>query len=80
LKPNLKTAIAVAARQRSNHCCFSQKDSKPRDAEPPITQGMPTATWPGDVDAPRIVVSLVRVQGGYVTGWGGQRALRVSLP
>src|SRR5258708_36496594 len=31
----------------SNHgCCFSQNDSKPCDAEPPITQGMPTATCP----------------------------------
>src|SRR5258708_39306955 len=26
------------------HCCFSQNDSRPCDAEPPITQGMPTAT------------------------------------
>src|SRR6266567_9131792 len=30
----------------SAHCCFSQNDSRPCDAEPPITQGMPTATWP----------------------------------
>src|SRR5882672_7676078 len=29
-----------------DHCCFSQNDSRPCDAEPPITQGMPTATWP----------------------------------
>src|SRR4051812_11380574 len=29
-----------------DHCCFSQNESSPCDAEPPITQGMPTATWP----------------------------------
>src|ERR1700716_2028894 len=29
-----------------DHYCFSQNDSRPCDAEPPITQGMPTATWP----------------------------------
>jgi hypothetical protein len=28
------------------HCCFSQNDSSPCDADPPITQGMPTATCP----------------------------------
>ena len=33
------------ARQRV-YCCFSQNDSSPCDAEPPITQGMPTATCP----------------------------------
>src|ERR1700710_2051452 len=33
-------------RDPSDHCCFSQNDSRPCDAEPPITQGMPTATWP----------------------------------
>src|ERR1700722_13790535 len=27
-------------------CCFSQNDSRPCDAEPPMTQGIPTATWP----------------------------------
>src|ERR1700730_15873837 len=27
-------------------CCFCQNGSRPCDAEPPITQGMPTATWP----------------------------------
>src|SRR5713226_10353375 len=32
--------------QALDHCCFSQNDSRPCDAEPPITQGMPTATWP----------------------------------
>src|SRR6185437_15732056 len=30
----------------SDHCCFSQNDSRPCDAEPPITQGIPTAIWP----------------------------------
>jgi len=25
------------------YCCFSQNDSKPCEAEPPITQGMPIA-------------------------------------
>src|SRR6266436_6120702 len=29
-----------------DHCCFSQNESRPCEAEPPITQGMPTATWP----------------------------------
>src|SRR6185295_20005830 len=35
-------------RQRSipDYCCFSQNDSSPCEAEPPITQGMPTATCP----------------------------------
>src|SRR6516164_4072117 len=28
------------------YCCFSQNDSNPCDAEPPITQGMPTAAAP----------------------------------
>src|SRR5216683_8445808 len=28
------------------YCCFSQNDSRPCDAEPPMTQGMPTATCP----------------------------------
>jgi len=31
---------------RSHHCCFSQNDNRPWDAEPPMTQGMPTSTWP----------------------------------
>ena len=33
-------------RPSPDHCCFSQNDSRPCDAEPPITQGMPIATWP----------------------------------
>src|SRR6516225_2359421 len=28
------------------HCCFSQNDNSPCEADPPITQGMPTATAP----------------------------------
>jgi hypothetical protein len=28
------------------YCCFSQNDSRPCEAEPPITQGMPTAIAP----------------------------------
>src|SRR5439155_10448156 len=33
-------------RQALDYCCFSQNDSNPCEAEPPITQGMPTATCP----------------------------------
>src|SRR5690348_4997062 len=29
-----------------NYCCFSQNDSRPCDAEPPMTQGIPISTCP----------------------------------
>src|ERR1700730_81106 len=39
--------------EASHHCCcFSQNDSRPCDAEPPITQGMPTATCPSAAPPP----------------------------
>ena len=34
----------VTIRHERHHCCFSQNYSRPWDAEPPITQGMPIAT------------------------------------
>jgi hypothetical protein len=39
-------AYALHIELSLDHCCFSQNDSRPCDAEPPITHGMPTATWP----------------------------------
>src|SRR5216683_3961613 len=40
--PSKRSCFGLSAR----YCCFSQNDSRPCDAEPPITQGMPTATCP----------------------------------
>src|ERR1700720_1865332 len=35
-----------AGNDAADYCCFSQNDSRPGEAEPPITQGMPTSICP----------------------------------
>jgi hypothetical protein len=42
----LEDARRHRRRPLADHCCFSQKDNSPCEAEPPITQGMPIAIWP----------------------------------
>src|ERR1700755_429994 len=41
-----ETVADGPARLSHHYCCFSQNDSSPCEAEPPITQGMPTSTCP----------------------------------